>query len=302
MLVSIIIRSLSAAGALSVITVLAQVPATKPQFEVSSIKLNSGCSGPGGPSLSSRGRLTMPCVSLRTLIQMAYTTYEGLSLNPHHIRIIGGPRWLNSEYYDLAAKAEGNAHRAEMEGPMLRALLEDRFKVRVHMESREMPVYSLIVAKGGAKIQPLKQGACLPYDTDNILQMHAPQKPTDPKYCGTVMIGASPDKPTTVAHYYGVSMPELAGRMLAPYVDRPVIDKTGLGGRYDIRLEFAMGGVSGRGVLLNGVPSTVGPTADDPLAVSIFDALQEQLGLKLTSDKGSVQVLVVDSAERPSAN
>jgi uncharacterized protein (TIGR03435 family) len=216
--------------------------------------------------------------------------------------MLGGPPWLASDFYELTAKADGNAHRAEMEGPMLRALLEERFKVKVHKESRDTPVYALTVAKSNSKLQPVKEGGCLPYDTDHWLDMRAPVKSSDPEYCGTAMVTAS-DRGTMIVHYYGVTTAELAGRMLVSYVDRPIIDKTGLTGRYDIRLEFVMGDAPAGMVFLNGVPVTDLPKpSDDSPGPSIFTALQEQLGLKLTPDRGPIEVLVIDQAEKPSDN
>jgi uncharacterized protein (TIGR03435 family) len=180
-----------------------QSTAKPPEFEVASIKLNKECAGPSGPGVWSPGSLSMQCVTLRTLIGLAYPSYEGENRSRRLTRISGGPAWLGSDYYTLAAKAEGTAHRAEMEGPMLRALLEQRFKVKVHTETGDAPVYALTVARNGSKLQPLKEGGCLPYDTDHPLAMHAPLKPGDPKYCATMMVTLSPERGTTIANYYG---------------------------------------------------------------------------------------------------
>jgi uncharacterized protein (TIGR03435 family) len=227
--------------------------------------------------------------------------YEGLGLSPAYVQIAGGPAWMNSEFYEVDAKAAG-AHVAEMEGPMLRALLEERFKLKVHREVRDAPVYVLTVAKGGSKLQPLKEGGCLPYDTDNQLGMPAPRKPTDPKYCRTMMANVS-SPGTMEAYYYGVTMAELAGQFLRTWVDRPVLDKTGLAGRYDVKLEFTVDRRPGGMVFLDGEPAPDLPEAPDASqGTSIFSALQQQAGLKLTPDRGPVDVLVVDSVERPSEN
>jgi uncharacterized protein (TIGR03435 family) len=98
-------------------------------------------------------------------------------------------------------------------------------------------------------------------------------------------------------------MAEFAGRMLTPYIDRPIVDKTGLTGRYDIRLEFSTGNAPAGMAILNGVPVADLPNPpDDSSAPSIFTALQGQLGLKLSPDRGPVEALVIDRAERPSEN
>jgi uncharacterized protein (TIGR03435 family) len=210
---------------------------------------------------------------------------------------------MGSDFYEVDAKAAGPERVAVMEGPMLRALIEERFKVETHRETREAPVYDLIVSKGGFKLQPLKEGGCLLYDTDNPLAMRTPVKPTDPEYCGTIMVNAnSLGSQMLQVHYYGVTMAELAGRLLHVYVDRPVLDKTGLAGRYDLSLEFAAGDTHGGMVMLNGDPATDLPEAADPQGPSIFTALHERAGLGLAPDRGPVEVLVVDHAERPAEN
>jgi uncharacterized protein (TIGR03435 family) len=244
----------------------------------------------------------MPCVTLRTLITVAYTAYEGSAQSPAVTQVLGGPAWMGSDFYEVDAKAAGPEHAAVMEGPMLRALLEERFKVETHRETREAPVYDLIVSKGGFKLQPLKEGGCLPYDTDDPLAtMRAPVKPTDPEYCGTMMVSVSSLGGSRQVHYYGATMAELAGRLLHVFVDRPVLDKTGLAGRYDLSLEFTVDSTHGGMVLLNGEPADL-PEAADSQGPSIFTALRDQAGLRLAPDRGPVEVLVVDRAERPSEN
>jgi uncharacterized protein (TIGR03435 family) len=209
----------------------------------------------------------------------------------------GGPNWLDTDQYDIAAKATSSVPVDRMIGPMLQALLEDRFKVRVHKAARDVPVYALIVAKNGLKLVPSKEGSCLPIDLNNMERPGPGQTP--PRYCG----GGSTrgNGMAMIAEGYGVTMAELAGRMLTNFVDRPVIDRTGLEGRFDVRLEFTRD-LSGP-VRLNGVETPGLPDpAPDTAGPSIFTAVQEQLGLKLTPDKGPVEVLVVDHAEKPSDN
>jgi uncharacterized protein (TIGR03435 family) len=131
-------------------------------FEAASIKPNLGCGGPGRGSggRPSPGRVTLECAQLRDLILTAYGIYgNGGSANPRGFRmqVLGGPGWIDSDHYDIVAKAEGNTPVATLYGPMLRALLEDRFKLKVHRETREVPVYLLAVAKSGAKLKPTQE-------------------------------------------------------------------------------------------------------------------------------------------------
>lgn len=288
--------------ALAVLTgwVSGQTPA-RTEFEVASIKLNTSCGngrvGGGGPA---PGRLSLQCISVRGMIRAAYASFgSGGTLNPSRLEVAGGPAWLDSDLYDLEAKAASAAPLSQTAGPMLQALLEDRCKLKVHREAREAPVYSLTVAKSGAKLQASKEGSCTPIDIDHMATRPAPGQP-QPHYCGTG--GARTNGTTSTADWYGLSMAEFAGRMLQGQVDRPVIDKTGLTGRFDIHLEFTRDASSGP-VTLNGVvtPGEPAPFADGA-GPSIFTAIQEQLGLKLSPDKGPVEVLVIDQVERPSEN
>jgi uncharacterized protein (TIGR03435 family) len=275
--------------------------AAAPAFEVASVKLSTNCDSGGGRSGQSPVSFNLPCVSLRGLIRVAYSVQAGANFPSRRVDVLGGPGWLDTDRYDIFAKAaaSANASPAEMMGPMLQTLLEERFKVKVHKEARDAPVYELTVAKNNPKLQPSKEGSCVPMDLNNLPQNVKPGDPM-PKFCGggggKLMDGG------LIQDWYGVSMAELAGRMLPSYVDRPVIDKTGLTGRFDVHLEFAPDNAMSRtgAVRLNGVDSPAPST--DTTEPSIFTALQEQLGLKLSPAKGSVEVIAVDHAEKPSAN
>jgi uncharacterized protein (TIGR03435 family) len=216
------------------------------------------------------------------------------------MEVQGGPGWLDTDRYDILAKSEDNA-TAQSAAPMLQTLLEQRFKVKVHKEPRDSSVYILTVAKGGPKLQPTKEGSCTPMDLNNI-QPPARPKPGEPmpRYCG--MGGGRGSLGLWVADWYGVSMAELAGRMLTSYVDRPVVDQTGLAERFDVHIEFVPERTSGP-VTLNGVvtPDLPAPSAD-PAGPSIFSALEKQLGLKLSPGKAPLDIIIVDHAEKPSAN
>ena len=260
---------------------------SRPTFEVASVKPSPNCRPtPNAGALP--GRLELPCITTRMLIQAAYGGFSGEKLNARYLEAVGGPGWIDNEWYQVSAKAQGNPSASQMMGPMLQALLEDRFQLRVHIEAKQSPIYALTVTKAG-KLPLAKDGSCVPIDP-NKMSASGPSVPT-PKYCGSPSMRMSAGG-LLVVEVPGVTMEEFAGRLLTAYVgrpiiDRPVIDKTGLTGRFDIHLEFARESLSSA-------------TSDDK--PSIFVALSEQLGLKLTSGKASVDVIVVDSVMKPTAN
>src|SRR5580700_7709458 len=132
----------------------AQSPAAHPAFEVASIKPHAG-GGPFGGTRVSPGMMNVNNLPVRRLIRNAYKISD--------FQISGAPDWVNSEGFDIAAKAEGEL-TADGMLLMLRALLEDRFQLKVHRETKEGPVYDLVVAKGGARLQPSKEGSCILLD------------------------------------------------------------------------------------------------------------------------------------------
>jgi uncharacterized protein (TIGR03435 family) len=171
----------------------------------------------------------------------------------------------------------------QMLHPMLQMLLETRCKLNVQKEARELPVYALTVARGGAKLQASKEGSCTPYDIK--YSQLAPGEP-QPKFCGTSF---KPNGLNVAFDGDGITIADFAGRLSSRDLGRPVIDKTGLTGLFDIHLEFA--------------PATgAAAPSDDSSGPSIFTAVEEQLGLKLSPDKGPVEVLVINHVERPSEN
>ena len=241
---------------------VAQSPTTGPTFEVASVKPTK----PGVPLqfVRSPGLFTMRA-PVRVLIQNAYQLLqEG--------QVVGGPSWLTSDTFDIVASVAGNPAPDQIP-LMLRALLADRFKLIVHIETRELPIYALVLARNdgklGARIRP-STFDCLALRRSANAKRPPPPEPGGRMPCVTRLSAGS-----IVAG--GASLAELADR-LARYVGRVVVDQTGLAGGFDLDLEW---------------------TPDQTNGPSLFTAMQEQLGLKLESTRGPVEVLVIDSVEQP---
>lgn len=293
-------RTLCVVAACSAPYVRAQSTAPRQSFDAASIKPAKACSGGGVRPVP--GTLSLPCITVRALIRAAYGTMNGPSaLNTRRVDILGGGDWLDTDQYEIVAKAASGTPAAQMAGPMLQILLEDRFRLKLHTELRDVPVYSLSVGKTGPKLQATKEGSCVPIDLNSLPQRSAAPAATEAgrRYCGSSSMKG--DGKYIIADWYGVDMNTFAGRILANYVDRPVVDKTGLSGLFDIHLQFARESVGGP-TILNGEPSSETVASPDSSAVSIFTALQQQLGMKLSSDKGPIPVIVIDHIERPSDN
>jgi len=165
--------------------IFAQTPAPKPQFEVASTKQNTTCGGRKEKDpIPHPGALTIPCIALKDVIQLSYVMFANSGArNPEKVVIVGGPAWINSTYFDIAAKADG-APVDSMVGPMLRALLEDRFRLQVHRDKKDAPVFLLTVAKGGPKLQATTKGACTEVDF-NHPPAPLPPGQARPRYCGS---------------------------------------------------------------------------------------------------------------------
>jgi uncharacterized protein (TIGR03435 family) len=282
-----------------------EVAARVKKFEVASIK---PCAEPGGGGAGrgggaggagpSPGRLRTNCQTVAGLINTAYVRFESGQRNgPRNVPLSGGPAWItsSSERYEINATAEGTPSPEVMQGPMLQALLEDRFKLKIHRETRNIPVYAMTVAKGGPKLQASATGSCnpegpRPSNPREAELAAAKLVPGEKPACGVGFIRAN--GPNLIVDPHGIRLDEFAKNFLS-ILDRPVIDKTGITGSFDLHLEFAPDD-STPGVQL-------GPS-DTPSGASIFTAMQEQLGLKLESDRGPGEFLVIDSIERPSEN
>lgn len=261
--------------------------APRPEFEVAAIRPSGDCVGGGQPQ---SGRLSLKCVTVSALIQMAYGYFaNGVSYNATILQVRGAPRWLPSEHYDITATAHGNPSQAVMRGPMLQALLEDRFHLQFHRATEEGPVYFLTAAKGGIKIKKLAADACAPVD----LQPSSTSQSAGTEVCGTETRKKTGHTLSVTVH--GASMSALADGLLSQLAERTVIDKSGLTGLFNIQLEYTPD--------QEVHPDETGTRkSDDTELPSLFTAIQEQLGLKLTGAKGPVPVFIIDRVEKPSAN
>ena len=269
----------------------------------------------GGPGTPDPGQLTYTNVSLKNILMNAYAV-KGYQLS--------GPKWLDSERFDVTAKIPMGATKEQFR-LMLQNLLAERFKLALHHETKELPMYALVVGKGGPK---LKESV----DDDATAASGAapPPLPPPPGSDGgpvRMKIGANgmPQLPPGMGkngmmmmmmngnggprmHLVGNGQPVSALLdMLANQLGRPVVDETGLKAKYDITLDFAPDRLEGPmgmmhppppehdGALGGGGPMA---SASDMGGPTIFTALQEQLGLKLEQRKGPVDLLVIDRLEK----
>ena len=277
--------------------IVALLAMQQPQFEVASIKPSNNVGGRVGIQTLPGGRLNATSVTLRYLIQFAYRLQA--------FEVIGGPDWVDNDRFDIAAKGDapdgdnqfsadqaGSPSRAQL---MLRSLLADRFKLVVRNETREQSMYALVAARSDGRL-----GSDLHRSTADCVSDSAPGSqtavkpaPSDAKQspCG-IRLGLG-----TMA-MGGATMKQLAST-LAGLLNRSVVDHTSLTGAFDATLHWTPGqetpGLATKaGFAPAGLVDQNGP--------SLFTALPEQLGLKLDSMKGPVDVLVVVSAQRPAAN
>jgi len=248
-------------------------------FEVATVK-PIDAKNPDPPSVMVSGdRFAARGMTLQELIKIAYDMNYGADR-----QVSGGPAWVGTARFDIDAKEDAllsetlhklpDEQRGAQLRQMLRQLLAERFKLQVHHESSELPVYELVTAKGGSKLMP--SVVRLSNSGEN-----APEKPRNfVRFAGKGVLEGSDADPQTLVTALSMQ-PEIGGRI--------VIDKTGLTGKYDFTLKWQPDSV---GAAATGADS--GP--------SLFTALQEQLGLRLESTKAPVDTIVIDHVELPSAN
>jgi uncharacterized protein (TIGR03435 family) len=272
---------------------VAQSPAA-PAFEVASVKpSNPDAAVPGGMPVG--GRFTVSNRTLREMVLMAYDLPDA--------RLDGGPDWQTSRRFDIQARARDPVAGMTAMLPMLKTLLADRFKLKVHTERREMPIYALVVARDDGQLGPnITRSAA---DCSNAEQELAEASARAGPGGVAALIQKGQGLPCAIMpvpargaggmtmRANGASMAGLAS-FLTPWAGRMVLDRTGLRGLYDWEMTFRVGG----GPQTAQQPgSTLPPATPPPPPVMI--ALQEQLGLKLESTRGPIEILVIDSAALP---
>jgi len=276
------------------------------QFEVASVKPNTGGPGPTIVQIPLTGRVNILNATVRALLRASYRLQD--------YQIIGGPDWLNADRFDIQASppadyrppapcfgADCPVSPAQM---MMQALLADRFQLRAHRETRELPVYELIVGRSGFK---LKEVAAPPLPAPGA----PPPPPPPPPPPGTpppISTAGLPTPPPGFMMNFGIGFAATAVQLsaltssLTQILGRPVVDKTGIKGYYTFKLVFSRDGLPNNGPTPPPPGGLAGGlTASDPMP-SIFTAVQEELGLRLDSSKGTVEVLVIDSVRKPAEN
>jgi uncharacterized protein (TIGR03435 family) len=253
-------------------------------FEVASIKPSSGDDGRIGIQFMPGGGLRTTGTPLKFLITFAYDVRD--------FQVSGGPGWVNSDRFDILAKSDRDAAEggpddmrkmsdaqmktaSEQMRLKLQALLADRFQLTIHRETKDAPVYALVIGKNGSKLKEseVKQG-----DRRRMMRM------------GRSEFNAE-----------GVEI-EMLTHTLSNVLGRPVIDRTGLKGNYDFKLTWTPDPGQAGGPGGPPPPGVEAPPPPDPNGPSIFTAVQEQLGLRLESQKGPVDLIVIDRVEKLSEN
>jgi uncharacterized protein (TIGR03435 family) len=242
-------------------------PDAKPEFVVATIKPSRPDAPRGGYGI--RGQeVSSLNVTVGWMIKLAY--------NVHANQISRAPAWLNSERYDTVGRSDtpGEPGRDQMK-LMFRGLLADRFQLRFHIERKELPVYAMVVAKGGPKITVSQD---------------------DPKAFPGIGFGRAPGVISLVGRNTGLN--GVANGLQSNILDRPVVDQTGLTGRYDLLLRFTPD--ENQLAAFGGLAPASATDLDAP--PDIFTAFEQQLGLKLQPTKALVDVMVIEKIERPSPN
>lgn len=268
-----------------------------PTFEVASVKQGASgaglMEGPMGVSYKPGGRMIATNAPLRLLIQFAYAVHDSPHSQPLRAsQVVGGPAWIDSEGYDIEAKPEANTDQQHA-WLMLQSLLADRFKLMLHRETRELPVFNLTARSSGIKLPAAKEADCVSFQPGMT-----PRSIPGSVDCGYAPLLVTPTGLRMTGRK--LHMADLV-RELAMTLGRPVMDKTGFTGEFDLNLNYTDDAPAKSAVA--GAPDDPGGNrmpAEPNLSI-VFSAMQ-QLGLKLEPAKGPVEVLIVDHAEKPTAN
>jgi uncharacterized protein (TIGR03435 family) len=291
---------------------------TRQKFEVASIRTcgantvvplrEGGGLGDIGPSPN---RVTRSCVTVMSLLQTAYIIFaDGQNRTLSSVQmppIEKAPAWMSSDLYTIEATAEGAPGQPAMLGPIMQSLLEDRFRLKLHRETRSGPAFELTVVKGGSRLKD-SNGTCSVDVPPAAVPRDATGHPVPGFSSGRVSPPSQPDEPCRLRLNLRSGPNQLFLSSATPIdqfcsylshvTGQTIIDRTDLRGKFDIRLEY----LSER---TNPGPAAVEQSdgsAEIQPAASLFTALEQQLGLKLVPVKGTRQVIVIDHVEKPSGN
>jgi uncharacterized protein (TIGR03435 family) len=321
------LAALSIAGGVLALAGFAQsAPLAGLEFDAVSVKpctpgegpARGGGGGGGGvgvtrPPVATPGRVYLQCVSVTQLINQAYVQFaDGQVHPPTGPKIEGGPDWIRlnpgpaftaSDRFTIEARAQGTPSQEMMRGPMLQTVLADRFRLKLHRETREVPAYALTVDKAGAKLQPFREGSCFLIDFTKF-----PREPT-PDGMVPCEHGLGRKGPNVAVALQADSLSSLAN-ILGSVLGRPGVDQTGIKGLYDFEFEYGNdenSTVTGdESVFCASHPSvpvckSTSAGVDEPAGPSIFTVLQKQFGLKLEPSTAAKEFIVIDRVERPFA-
>jgi uncharacterized protein (TIGR03435 family) len=261
------------------ISAQAPAPGSPPSFEAASVKVNKS-GQPGGRFGGQPGQVMVTNYTLRDIVRNVHMLQA--------YQIVGGPEWIGADKFDIVAKAAVGAPPGQMM-VMMQTLLAERFKLRTHRETRDLPIYALVLARPDGRLGARLTRAAVDCAALRAARERGENPPMPAPSGNHPVCGMNTNPGRMVAGAY--ELRDVA-RNMAPIVGRSIIDRTGLAGAYDLELTWTP----------DQTPATPpgAPTPSfDPDGPSIFTAVQEQLGLKLESTTGPVDVLVIDSAERP---
>ena len=265
----------------------------KPEFEVASVHESKSEGKPysniplgPGPQYAEVGGI----FSARNQLLLGYIVFAYKPANTYQLKTLraGQPDWVRSARFDIEARAPGNPTKDEMR-QMVRTLLEARFHIAVHRETREVPVFSLILAKPGRLGKQL-----IPHPPDDPDCSKTPLPQAMPGAYASVCGEAASILPTTPGDQAlagrNVAIPRIVVSLTnsSNNIDRPILDATGLTGTYDFKLEWT--------------PEADGPNPTDGTGTFFLEALREQLGMKLVPAKGLVEVLLLDHVDHLTEN
>jgi uncharacterized protein (TIGR03435 family) len=297
----VVLASVAAVGLAGHLLAQSPAPPDELKFDVVSVKPDT--LGPTGPTMfqiQPGGRFTATNVAVTMLINQAYRIQS--------FQLTGAPSWASTERFDISAKAPDGVNLQTAPSPdpkappgpvqlMLRAMLADRFKLKLHTESREMPAYDLVIARPDGKLGPglvRSSTDCAAEAAAARARGDAPAMPAfgTPMRCGMRMGPGQLSAGSALLAQFVATISQQVGRT--------VVDRTGLTGNFDINLTFTPDRLPQRpaGAPADG-PFNINGVAIDPNGPTLFTAIQEQLGLKLESSKTNMDVLTVDSLEHP---